>query len=63
MTSTQAHLGRAGRPGQASQVSQSVPIRDSELQNVGLAAPARSKEQVWGPEGQDRHGAAALLVF
>ena len=46
LTSTQAHLGKAGRPGQAAQISQSSPIRGSHLQKMGLAAPARSKEQV-----------------
>ena len=46
LTSSQAHLGRAGRPGQAAQVSQSSPIRGSYLQKMGLAEPARSEEQV-----------------
>ena len=43
-TSSQAHVGRAGRPGQ---VSQSSLITGSQLQKMGLVVPSRCYEQVW----------------
>ena len=33
------------------------------MQKMGPAAPARSKEHAWRPEGQNRQGAAALACF
>ena len=56
-TSTQALLGKAAR---LPQVSQSSPIRGSQLQKMGLVVLARCKKQKCGPEGQDGHVAAAL---
>ena len=49
--------------GLASQVrlAKSSPIRGSLLQKMGLVVPSR--HTVVGPEGQDRHWAAALACF
>ena len=60
-TSNQSHLGSAGWLGQATQVSQLLPIRGLWFQKTCCAVQFQGTGV--GPEGQDGHVAAALACF